>query len=157
MNNSSLVAFEINKSPSEIAKNIDFSHYKVFVGDGDQGLKNFYNGKIDFHLCHRHAINDVSYYLWRNGMKKRDKEELMNKFKSILYTLQNSVKKYWNDRDNFRLVNRIVKTLILFLPLNTKEIVSLFVMSYQMRNQTNKQVLPRELLKIYIYHILNLR
>jgi hypothetical protein len=109
-NNSSLVAFEINKSPSEIAKNIDFSHYKVFVGDGDPGLKNFYNGKIDFHLCHRHAINDVSYYLWKGGMKKRDKEELMNKFKSILYTLQNSVKKYWNDRDNLRLVNRIVKT-----------------------------------------------
>lgn len=109
-NNSSLVAFEINKSPSEIAKNIDFSQYKVFVGDGDQGLKNFYKDKIDFHLCHQHAINDVSYFLWRDGMKKAEKKELMNNFKSILYTLQNSVNKYWVDNDDNRLINRIIKT-----------------------------------------------
>lgn len=107
---SSLTAFEINISPSEIASKIDISRYSAFVGDADLGLRNFFKDKIPFHLCHQHAINDVSYFLWRDGMKKIDKKELMNKFKSILYTLQNSVKKYWTDKNDIRLINRIIKT-----------------------------------------------
>lgn len=109
-NESSLVAFEINQKPSEIAKKIDFNQYDVFVGDADLGLRNFYQGKIDFHLCHRHSINDVSYYLWMGGMKKKEKMYLMHEFESILYTLQKSTKKYWVDYDYKRLEKRINQT-----------------------------------------------
>ncbi len=109
-NESSLVSFEINESPAKIAEKIDFNQYQVFVGDADLGLRNFYQNKIDFHLCHQHAINDVSFYLWRDGMKKKEKEFLMKKFKSILFTLKNSTEKYWKDNKNGRLINRIIRT-----------------------------------------------
>jgi hypothetical protein len=109
-NSSSLAAFGINAKPKEMARSIEIERYKAFVGDADLGLRNFFSGKIPFQLCHQHAINDVSFYLWREGMNKREREPLMRKFKSVLYTLQNSTKKYWRCNKTGRLVNRIIRT-----------------------------------------------
>ena len=109
-NSSSLTAFEINTPPKEIAAKIDLNKYAVFVGDGELGLRNFCNEKTPFHLCHQHAINDVSFYLWKEGMTKKEKDPSMAQFKAILYTLQNSTKKYWEDKDTERLTKRILTT-----------------------------------------------
>lgn len=109
-NESSLTAYDINTKPKEIADNIDIERYKAFVGDADLGLRNFFKDKIPFHLCHHHAISDVSFFLWREGMRKKARDTIMERFEAIIYTLQNSVKKYWRDDKTGRLVNRIVRT-----------------------------------------------
>lgn len=109
-NSSSLTAFGINARPKELADGIQLGRYKAFVGDADLGLRNFFNEKTPFQLCHRHAITDVSFFLWKEGMNKKEREPLMRKFKSVLYTLQNSTKKYWRSNKTGRLVNRIIKT-----------------------------------------------
>lgn len=109
-NESSLAAFDINAKPKDIAGKINIEKYKAFVGDADLGLRNFFKDKIPFHLCHQHAINDVSFFLWKDGMKKRERDLIIRKFEAIIYTLQNSTKKYWKDNKTDRLVNRIVRT-----------------------------------------------
>ena len=109
-NSSSLTAFGVNIKPKELAQKIDLSKYKAFVGDGDLGLRNFFNETTPFQLCHHHAISDVSFFLWRDGMSKKERDPLINRLKATLYTLQNSTKKYWNDRDNERLTKRIIQT-----------------------------------------------
>ncbi len=109
-NTSSLTAFGVNEAPKDMAARVNLLKYKAFVGDGDLGLRNFFKDKIPFQLCHQHAITDVSFFLWRDGMKKKQRDILMRKFKAIIYTLQNSTKKYWRDNKTGRLVNRIIKT-----------------------------------------------
>jgi hypothetical protein len=109
-NSSSLTAFDVNEKPKEIAKRIDFSLYEVFVGDADLGLRNFFKEKLPFQLCHRHVITDVSFFLWKGGMGKKVREYFVRKLESILYTLQNSTKKYWKTNNTGRLVNRIIRT-----------------------------------------------
>lgn len=109
-NESSLTAFALNTKPKDIADKISIERYKAFVGDADLGLRNFFKDKIPFHLCHHHAINDVSFFLWKEGMKKKDRDIIKMKYESILYTLKNSTKKYWKDNKTGRLVNRIVRT-----------------------------------------------
>jgi len=109
-NTSSLLASKVNIPSRDIADNIDLSQFVVFVGDADLGLRNFYKDKLEFQLCHQHAITDVSFFLWKEGMKKSEREPIMKRYKAILYTLQNSTKKYWRDNKTRRLVNRIIKT-----------------------------------------------
>lgn len=109
-NESSLTAFEINTPPRKIAEKIPLERYKAFVGDADLGLRNFFKGKIDFHLCHHHAINDVSFFLWKDGMPKKKRDILVRKVEASLYALQNSTRKFWKDNKTGRLVNRIIRT-----------------------------------------------
>jgi hypothetical protein len=109
-NISSLTALDVNEKPKEIAKQVDFSLYEAFVGDADLGLRNFYKEKLPFQLCHRHTITDVSFFLWREGMPKRERDYFIKKLKSILYTLQNSTKKFRRTNKTGRLVNRIIRT-----------------------------------------------
>lgn len=109
-NSSSLTGFGINTGPKKLAEAIYMESYKAFVGDADLGLRNFFKDKIPFQLCHQHAITDVSFFLWKEGMNKKERDPLMKKFKSVLYTLQNSTKKYWRSNKTGRLVNRIIKT-----------------------------------------------
>jgi hypothetical protein len=109
-NESSLTAFDINAKPKETAAKINIERYKAFVGDADLGLRNFFKDKIPFHLCHQHAINDVSFFLWKEGMKKKERDLLKRKFEASLYALKNSTKKYWKDNKTGRLVNRIIRT-----------------------------------------------
>jgi hypothetical protein len=110
INSSSLIAFEVNKPPKEIAAGIDLTRYKVFVGDADLGLRNFVKGDTEFHLCHMHAINDISFFLWKDGLCKKKRDVLVSRYKAALYTLKNSTKKYWKDNNTTRLVNRIIRT-----------------------------------------------
>jgi hypothetical protein len=109
-NDSSLTAFGINESAKAMSEKINITKYKAFVGDGDLALRNFFKEKIPFHLCHHHAINDVSFFLWKDGMKKELRLPIERKFKAALYTLQNSTKKYWKTNKPGRLVNRIIRT-----------------------------------------------
>lgn len=109
-NSSSLTAFGINAKPKDLASTVTLENYKAFVGDADLGLRNFFNDKTPFQLCHQHAITDISFYLWRDNMSKKQRDLYLRKFGSILYTLQNSTKKYWKVNKTGRLVNRIIRT-----------------------------------------------
>jgi hypothetical protein len=109
-NSSSLVGFGVNKPPKNIAQRIDLKKFKVFVGDADLGLRNFFKGKLPFHLCHHHVISDVSFFMWQEGLNKVMRKHYKQELERILYTLQNSTKKYWSDNKTGRLVNRIIKT-----------------------------------------------
>ena len=109
-NCSSLTAFEVNVRPAKIAANINMERYSAFVGDADLGLRNFFKDKIPFQLCHQHAINDIGFFLWKEKMPKKERDEHVKKLKSILFTLQNSTKKNMKLNKIGRLVNRIIRT-----------------------------------------------
>ena len=110
-NDKAILAQEINKEWQEIAKEIDFEQYKVLVADGETGIQeNLCKGHMRFHLCHLHAINDVSFYLWKNGCGRKEGKPYINRLEQLLYTLQNSTKKYWRDKDIMRLARRVRRT-----------------------------------------------
>lgn len=119
-NISSLTAFEVNVPAKEIAPKIDLANYQAFVGDGDLGLRNFFKDKLPFQLCHHHAITDISFFLWKEGMNKKDRDIINLKLKSILYTLQNSTKKFRRTNKTGRLVNRIIRSRKAILNLATE-------------------------------------
>ena len=116
----SLLSFTVNASWNDIAKNIDLKQFDVLVSDAEPGLYQAFNG-LRFQLCHLHAIRDTGYYLWQDGLTKKNYDVYVEKLKTILYTLQNSTKKYWKDGDNARLIRRVewtkseVKKLIALL------------------------------------------
>jgi len=110
-NDKVILAQEINKEWQEIAETIDFKQYKVLVADGETGIKeNLCKEHMRFHLCHLHAINDVSFYLWKNGCGRKEGRPYINRLEQLIYTLQNSTKKYWKDKDIMRLARRVRRT-----------------------------------------------
>lgn len=104
----SMVSFEASKSWEEIAESIDFSNYKVLVGDNELGLRhNLCKEHIQFQLCHHHAESDLGFYLWKDGLPKLARNEFMKPFKEAIYTVQSSTQKYFKDKDKGRLLKRI--------------------------------------------------
>ena len=110
-NKATLLSFTVNESWQNIVKNINLIQYDAIVADAEPGLYQAFNG-IRFQLCHIHAIRDTGYCLWEDGLKKKESELYVSQLESILYTLQNSTKKYWIDRDDIRLMKRIEWTKI---------------------------------------------
>jgi len=103
-----LLAFEIDVKWQEIANKLDLSQYAVLVGDGETGLREaFIMRGIKFQFCHLHAIRDLSLYLWYDKLEKNARTEFMKPFKEILYTVQNSTKKYWRDKNKVRVLSRV--------------------------------------------------
>jgi len=110
-NDKVILAQEINNGWKEMAEDVDFEQYQVLVADGETSIReNLCKGHMRFHLCHLHAINDVSFYLWRNGCGRKEGKPYINRLKQLLYTLQNSTKKYWKDGDIMRLARRVRRT-----------------------------------------------
>lgn len=110
-NTSSLLAKKINVSWEELLNNMDLSQYEVFVGDCEPGLKQALIARgVRFHNCHVHAIRVFGYFLWKDGVKKEERKSVLPFLESLLYTLQNSTKKFFVDKDVSRLQNRISKT-----------------------------------------------
>lgn len=110
-NNKVILAQEINKEWHEMATCLDFKQYRVLVSDGELGIQNnLCKEHMKFQLCHRHAINDVSFYLWRNGCGREKAKPYVGRLEQLLYTLQNSTAKYWKDNDIMRLARRIRRT-----------------------------------------------
>lgn len=104
----SLIAFEADKSWKEIAQGMDFSNFKVLVGDGEKGLKeNLVKGGMWFQFGHLHAERDLSLYLWMDKLPKLARNEFMKPFRNILYAVQGSTKKYFKDKNKARLLKRI--------------------------------------------------
>ena len=107
-----LLRLKINKSWREIAKSINLDQYEVFVGDGEPGLDTAFCEKgMQFHFCHEHAKRDLAFYLWKEGLSKKDYTAYVNTLKSILHTLQNSTIKHRKDKDWIRLLWRIKWTM----------------------------------------------
>ena len=103
-----LLREEINKSWSELAEGMDFSQYRVFVGDGEPGLKEaLCKEHMEFQYCHEHAKRDLAFFLWKDGLNKKKYIQYTQKFEEILHCLQNSTKKHAADKDWQRLILRI--------------------------------------------------
>jgi hypothetical protein len=103
-----LLALDAVKSWREIAENLDFKQFRVLVADGEQGLAEaLVKLHMVFQFCHQHAIRDLSFYLWQDKLEKTARGEFMKPLKEILYTVQNSTKKYFVDKNKARLLWRI--------------------------------------------------
>jgi len=103
-----LLAIETSKSWEEMAESIDFTGFKVLVADGEQGLMEaLAKPHMLFQFCHLHAIRDLSYYLWQDALEKSERGQFIKSLKQILYSVQNSTKKYFVDKDKVRLWRRI--------------------------------------------------
>lgn len=110
-NNSTLLKKEINVNWEEMLSSEDLTQYEVCVGDCEPGLKQMIVSKgIKFQNCHVHAIRVFGYFLWKDGIKKEERKNVLPFLKSLLYTLQNSTKKFFLDKDVSRLSKRIIKT-----------------------------------------------
>ncbi len=98
----------VNKTWKEMVSDLDLKQYDVFVGDGEQGLAESFTSKgIRFHFCHEHAKRDLAYYLWKDGLSKKEYCKYVDEFKSLICCLQNSTKKHVKDKDWQRLQWRI--------------------------------------------------
>lgn len=103
-----LLKYAINKSWREMTEDLDLSQYKVFVGDGEPGLSDaLCTDKMEFHYCHEHAKRDLAFFLWRNGLNKKEYQQYTTQFEQLLHCLQNSTKKHKEDKDWQRLLWRI--------------------------------------------------
>jgi len=103
-----LLSLETSKSWDEIAGNLDLEGFRVLVADGEQGLAEaLVKSHMKFQFCHLHAIRDLSFYLWQDKLEKNARSEFIKPLKEILYTVQNSTKKYFVDKDKARLLWRI--------------------------------------------------
>lgn len=110
-NNPTLITKDINVNWEELLTNIDLLQYEVCIGDCEPGLKQALTAKgVRFHNCHVHAIRVFGYFLWKDKVQKEERKFVLNFLESILYTLQNSTKKFFMDKDVSRLQNRIFKT-----------------------------------------------
>jgi len=103
-----LLALDALKSWQEMAESIDFTGFRVLVADGEQGLMEaLVKPGMLFQFCHLHAIRDLSFYLWQDELEKSARGKFMKPLKEILYTVQNSTKKYFVEKDKARLLWRI--------------------------------------------------
>lgn len=110
-NSKVILSQEVNKEWKEMVEDVDFEQYQVLVADAETGLQeNLCKEHMRFHLCHLHAINDASFYLWKDGCGRKEAKPYINRIEQLLYTLQNSTKKYWRDKDISRLARRIRRT-----------------------------------------------
>jgi len=109
--NKSLVAKELNIGWNEMFKKIDLTKYIVFVGDCEPSLKKaVIENDLHFQICHVHAFNQLQYFLWKDEVPKNHRNNAVKYLKKILFTLQNSTKKFFKDYDINRLEKRIENT-----------------------------------------------
>lgn len=101
-----LLSLTINTTWRDIAESIDLEQFDVLVADGEPGLHSNISD-LRFQLCHEHAKRDTRFYLWKDGLTKKQYDLYVSKLERILHTLQNSTKKYWKDKDDVRLMKRI--------------------------------------------------
>ena len=98
----------MNKRWDEMAEGLDISQFSVFVGDGEPGLANaFCKGDTKFQYCHEHAKRDLAYFMWQDGLSKKQYKEYSEEFCTLLCIMQNSTAKHMRDKNWKRLTWRI--------------------------------------------------
>lgn len=103
-----LLKTAINQSWSQMVSEINLKPYDVFVGDGEVGLaETFTSQGLRFHFCHEHAKRDLAFYLWKDGLCKKEYTKYVDEFKKFIIILQNSTKKHKRDKNWSKLAWRI--------------------------------------------------
>lgn len=107
----SLLGLGVNEDLKET-----FSQFKgkadLAVSDNEPSLRNALLEKAaNYQACVRHSVSDVRFYLWRAGLPKDVRREIVNRVVGVLETLHNSVNKHLADGDFERLRWRITWTL----------------------------------------------
>jgi hypothetical protein len=82
----------------------------ILVSDNEPGLTNAVDAKNN-QLCILHALKYLLFTLWGDGMSKDDRLKVEVAVKQALFTLVNSTKKHFQDKDKTRLQKRIRQTL----------------------------------------------
>ncbi|KXA90253.1 hypothetical protein AKJ57_04305 [candidate division MSBL1 archaeon SCGC-AAA259A05] len=90
----------------ELEKEVDLGNAYV-VCDSDREINDAFEGAKGIQICHFHAVKYVDYCLWKEDAPKNFRKKMRGILKSRLQTLQNSVEKFWQDRDTERLKDRI--------------------------------------------------
>lgn len=106
-----LLGLTVNRKWEETAEQFN-GKADVLIGDADKAMRNALIDKaLNYQLCVRHSVGDVSYSLWKAGLPKQERKEIRTRLKAILHTCRNSTIKHLKDGDMERLQWRIKKTL----------------------------------------------
>jgi len=80
----------------------------VLVSDAEKAVRYALLEKdMQYQMCVRHAINDVSYKMWHEGMPLEERKGIQKETSKILYTLKNSTDRHIQDGNHRRLECRI--------------------------------------------------
>ena len=107
----SLLGLTVNRSWEETAEQVK-ARADVLVSDADREMRNALLDKALSHqLCVNHAVREVSIHLWKAGLPKQERKDILGRLKAVLHTCRNSALKHLKDGDAGRLQWRIEKTL----------------------------------------------
>nr|MDO8080406.1 transposase [Candidatus Freyarchaeota archaeon] len=107
----SLLGLTVNREWRETAKQVK-TQAEILVADADKPLRIALLGKaLNYQLCVNHSVKEVSMHLWKAGLPKNERREILGRLRAILHTCRNSALKHLEDGDTERLQWRINKTL----------------------------------------------
>nr|MDO8083046.1 transposase [Candidatus Freyarchaeota archaeon] len=107
----SLLGLTVNREWRETAKQVK-TQAEILVADADKPLRSALLDKaLNYQLCVNHSVREVSMHLWKAGLPKNERREILRRLKAILHTCRNSALKHLKDGDIERLRWRIKKTL----------------------------------------------
>ena len=99
----SLLGLTVNKEWRETAKQVK-TQAEILVADADKPLRSALLDKaLNYQLCVNHSVREVSMHLWKAGLPKNERKEILRKLRAILHTCRNSVLKHLKDGDVERL------------------------------------------------------
>jgi len=67
---------------------------------------------LSHQLCVNHAVRKMSIHLWKAGIPRKERKEILGRLRAVLHTCRDSALKHLKDGDTERLRWRIDKTLI---------------------------------------------
>ena len=106
-----LLGLSVNRDWTQTASQFE-GKADLLISDADRAMRNTLIDKaLSSQLCINHVVRDVSFNLWKAGLPKQDRKEILTKLLVILQALRNSVIKHLKDQDTQRLQWRINKTL----------------------------------------------
>jgi transposase-like protein len=106
-----LLGLSVNRDWTQTASQFE-GKADLLISDADRAMRNTLIDKaLSSQLCINHVVRDVSFNLWKAGLPKQDRKEILTKLLAILQALRNSVIKHLKDQDTQRLQWRINKTL----------------------------------------------
>ena len=112
-----ILGVKVNDSWNDMAKGLRrikaFDNETIFVGDGEKEMR--YAMTTDerlYQLDLVHAASITGYKLWEDRiMSLEDRNTVVGKLQSALYSLKNSVEKHFQDKNTEALKNRIDQTV----------------------------------------------
>jgi transposase-like protein len=106
-----LLGLAVNRSWKETAEQVNVRG-GVLIADADKAMRKALAEKaMNYQLCVNHAQRETSIHLWKAGLPKKERREILERLGKILRICRNSTLKHLEDGDMKRLEWRISKTI----------------------------------------------